>query len=166
MPKLAARDFCGRAPVSGEFSMNIRHLALALALPMALLATPAAADDAVTTHEIASVTQRADYASQLEGVRFYFGSSGPAANRVVERNVTTSLRTRKFGRSNEEACQWVMLSALVQLRDHARSVGGNAVVNIRSNWRNNEWSSTTQYHCAAGFLMAGVALKGDVVTLP
>jgi uncharacterized protein YbjQ (UPF0145 family) len=146
--------------------MNIRLLALAFALPAALLATPAAAEDAVSTHELAAVTQRADYASQLEGVRFYFGNSGPTTGRVIERNAQTSLRTRKFGRSSEEACQWVMLSALIQLRDHARTVGGNAVVNVRSNWRNNEFSSTTQYQCAAGFLMAGVALKGDVVNLP
>lgn len=146
--------------------MNLRLVAMALALPVVLMATPAAADDAVSTHDIANVTGRADYASQLEGVSFYFGNTGhPAVSRVVERDARTSLRTRKFGRSDEEACQWVMLSALVQLRDHALSVGGNAVVNVRSNWRNSEWSSETQYQCAAGFLMAGVALKGDVVTL-
>ena len=55
--------------------------------------------------------------------------------------------------------------ALLQLRNHAIAVGGNAVINVRSNWRNVEWSSEMQYQCAAGFLMAGVALKGDVVTL-
>jgi uncharacterized protein YbjQ (UPF0145 family) len=110
--------------------------------------------------------ERPDFASQLNGVRFYFGDQNhPAAARVIERDATTSLRTRKFGRSSEEACQWVMLSALLQLRQHALNVGGNAVVNVRSNWSNVEWSSSTQYRCAAGFLMAGVALKGDVVRL-
>ncbi|MBX9747442.1 MAG: hypothetical protein K2X34_11110 [Hyphomonadaceae bacterium] len=146
--------------------MNLRLVAMALALPIVLMATPAAADDAVTTHEIEAVTGRADYAVQLEGVTFYFGNTPhPAIARTVEEGVQTSVRTRKFGRSTEEACQWVMLSALLQLRNHAISVGGNAVINVRSNWRNVEWSSETQYQCAAGFLMAGVALKGDVVTL-
>jgi uncharacterized protein YbjQ (UPF0145 family) len=146
--------------------MNLRLVALALALPFVLMATPAAADDAVTVHEISAVTSRADYAAQLEGVTFYFGSTAhPTVSRVIEEDARTSLRTRKFGRSNEEACQWVMLSALLQLRNHAIAVGGNAVINVRSNWRNAEWSSETQYHCAAGFLMAGVALKGDVVSL-
>ena len=147
--------------------MKLIKAALALVAPLILLATPAAADDAVGTHEIASVTARPDYAGQMEGVRFYFGDEPhPAISRRIEQDATTSLRTRKLGRSNEEACQWVMLSALIQLRDHARAVGGNAVVNVRSNWRNVEWSSSTQYQCAAGFLMAGVALKGDVVSLP
>ncbi len=146
--------------------MKFNLAILALALPALLMATPAAADDAVSTHEISAVTARAEYASQLEGVQFFWGNSPhPAVARRIEADAQTSLRTRKFGRSNEEACQWVMLSALIQLRDHARAVGGNAVINLRSNWRNNEFSSATQYQCAAGFLMAGVALKGDVVTL-
>lgn len=136
----------------------------ALALPLALMmATPANAEDAVSNHSISAVTERPDFATQLEGVRFYFGSAARPAGRMIEANVQTSLRTRKLGRSNEEACQWVMLSALIQLRDHARAVGGNAVVNVRSNWQNVPFSSTTEYQCAAGFLMAGVALKGDVI---
>lgn len=146
--------------------MNFRLIAMAFALPVVLMATPAAADDALSTHEISAVTERADYAVQLEGVTFYFGNAPhPAVARMIEENARTSLRTRKFGRSDEEACQWVMLSALLQLRNHALAVGGNAVVNVRSNWRNVEWSSATQYQCAAGFLMAGVALTGDVVAL-
>jgi uncharacterized protein YbjQ (UPF0145 family) len=147
--------------------MKLNLAVLALALPALLAATPAAADDAVTTHAIANVTQRTDFTSQIDGVSFYFGDAAhPEASRRIEADATTSVRTRKFGRSTEEACQWVMMSALLQLRQHALDLGGNAVVNIRSNWRNNEWSSATEYQCAAGFLMAGVALKGDVVRLP
>lgn len=147
--------------------MKFNLALLALAVPALLMATPAAADDAVTIHPIANVTNRPDYAGQLDGVRFYFGNgSHPAIGRRIEEGAQTSVRTRKFGRSTEEACQWVMLSALLQMRQHALDVGGNAVVNIRSNWRNVEWSSATEYQCASGFLMAGVALKGDVVTLP
>jgi uncharacterized protein YbjQ (UPF0145 family) len=139
----------------------------ALVLPLALLAAaPAFADDAVSNHSIASVVERPDFATETGGVRFFFGNSGhPAVARSIEQNATTSLRTRKLGRSNEEACQWVMMSALVQLGSHATSLGGNAVINVRSNWRNQEFSSATEYQCAAGFLMAGVALKGDVVSL-
>jgi len=140
--------------------------AAALASMALLAAAPAHADDDVSNHNIASVTERSDYAAQLQGVSFYFGDQPhPAVARRIEANAQTSLRTRKFGRSNEEACQWVMLSALIQLRDHAVSLGGNAVVNVRSNWRNVEFSSRTEYQCAAGFLMAGVALKGDVVQI-
>ena len=140
--------------------------AIAVGISALLFVAPASAEDAVSIHEIAAVTARPDFKSQLDGVQFFFGDAAPGAiARRVEQNATTSLRTRKFGRSDEESCQWVMLSALIQLRDHAKAVGGDAVVNIRSNWRNTESSSTTQYRCAAGFLMAGVALKGDVVKL-
>jgi uncharacterized protein YbjQ (UPF0145 family) len=147
----------------------MKRFALAFAFAASLFALapmPACAEDAVSTHELASVMARPDFASQLSGVQFFFGDAphGAVARRI-EQNATTSLRTRKFGRSSEEACQWVMLSSLVQLRSHAQAVGGNAVINIRSNWRNVEWSSATQYQCSAGFLMAGVALKGDVVLL-
>jgi uncharacterized protein YbjQ (UPF0145 family) len=146
--------------------MKVRLAALALALSALFVAMPAKADDAVSTHQIANVTALPAYATEFSNIRFYFGNaSHPSVTRRIEADVTTSLRTRKLGRSSEEACQWVLMSALIQLRDHAVASGGNAVINIRSNWRNQEWSSATEYQCAAGFLMAGVALKGDVVAL-
>jgi uncharacterized protein YbjQ (UPF0145 family) len=141
-------------------------IAALLALPLLFLTAPAAAaDDAVADYNVANVIARAEYAQEFQGFHIYFGDAPHPAARTVERNATTSLRTRKFGRSNEESCQWVLISALVQLRDHARSVGGDGVANVRSNWRNNETSSRTTYKCAAGFLMAGVALKADVVDI-
>lgn len=144
----------------------MKRLFLALALPLALLASPAQADDAVSNHSLDAVLSRPDYASQLEGVQFSFGTNPHGTiTRRIEDGAQTSVRTRKFGRSTEEACQWVMLSALLNLRQHAIDLGGNAVVNIRSNWRNVESSSNSEYQCAAGFLMAGVALKGDVVSV-
>lgn len=146
--------------------MKFNLAVLAVAVPVLLAATPAAArDDAVNTFQIANVTSREDFQSQTQGVRFYFGDQAtPAVARRVEANATTSQRTRKFGRTAEEACQWVMMSALLRLRDHALAVGANGVVNIRSNWQNNEWSSTTEYQCGIGGIMAGVALKADIVT--
>ncbi|RZJ31404.1 MAG: excinuclease ATPase subunit [Brevundimonas sp.] len=142
----------------------------AVVLSAALLAAPAtpttAAADVVTTHELAAVLERPEYAAQLEGVRFYFGDAPhPGVARRIEADATTSQRSRRLGRSSEESCQWVMLSALLRLKSQAEATGGNAVVNVRSNWDNVEWSSRTQYKCSAGFLMAGVALKGDVVRL-
>jgi uncharacterized protein YbjQ (UPF0145 family) len=51
------------------------------------------------------------------------------------------------------------------LREKAQSFGANAVVNIRSNYRNNLTSSTTTFKCGSGMLISGVALVGDVVEL-
>ena len=77
----------------------------------------------------------------------------------------TNKKTNAFGKSDHEACNWVMMSALVQLHQRAVSLGANAVINVKSNYKNNETSSTTNYTCGAGSLMAGVALIGTFVTL-
>ena len=54
---------------------------------------------------------------------------------------------------------------LVAMQDQARSHGANAVVDITSNYKKQEFSSPTQYECAAGAIMAGVALKGTYATV-
>ncbi len=48
-----------------------------------------------------------------------------------------------------------------QLKQRANDLGANAVINIKSNYRNNLTSSETQYTCGAGAIMSGVALVGD-----
>ena len=108
-----------------------------------------------TRHEfaIAGVMENEGFANRLEGVSFYFGE------------FRTNKKTNAFGKSDLEACQWVMLSALVQLHVRARSLGADAVINIRSNYKNREFTSETHYICGAGGLMAGVALIGDIVDL-
>lgn len=77
----------------------------------------------------------------------------------------TSKRTSAFGKERVWACSWAMASALDALRDRAAREGGNAVINIVSNIKNNEESSTTEFTCLAGRMMVNVALKGTVVTL-
>ena len=57
------------------------------------------------------------------------------------------------------------MSVLVAMQDQARSQGANAVVDITSNYKKQEFSSSTQYECAAGAIMAGVALKGTYATV-
>ncbi len=68
-------------------------------------------------------------------------------------------------KSDEKACNWAFLSAMIALRDRALNEGGNAVVNIKSNYKQNEMSSNTEFECHAGAIMSGVALKGTVVKL-
>ncbi len=58
-----------------------------------------------------------------------------------------------------------MLSSLVEIQERARSHGGNAVINIKSYFRRNEVKDDSRYECHVGFLMSGVALKGEVVKL-
>jgi uncharacterized protein YbjQ (UPF0145 family) len=54
----------------------------------------------------------------------------------------------------------------MQLQERARREGGNAVINIVSNYKDIPFSSETQYECGAGNVVGGVALRGEVVQLP
>lgn len=103
----------------------------------------------------------------MQDIKLFFGNqAAPAiqdANRTLE--VTTSHKTNAFGKSDEKACQWAMLSALKALQERALKEGANAVINIRSNLEHVEYSSETEFQCAAGAMVAGVALKGRIVKL-
>lgn len=55
------------------------------------------------------------------------------------------------------------MSAMISLRDRAVKLGGNAVINIKSNYKNNLTSSKDNFQCGAGAIVAGVALVGTVV---
>ena len=79
--------------------------------------------------------------------------------------VATNKKTNAFGKDDETACQHVFLSAVIALQERARQQGGNAVINIKSNYRNEVRESATEFTCGAGAVIAGVALKGEVVTL-
>lgn len=145
--------------------MHVRVVALAAFMTALLTAAPAFADE-VELYDLAPVLESEEVGASLEGVQFFWGKSPfPAVEREVKADVKTSVRTRKLGRSSESACQWVLQSALLQLRQAAQRQGADAVVNIRSNWNNVESSSEAQFQCASGFLMSGVALKADLVKL-
>jgi uncharacterized protein YbjQ (UPF0145 family) len=140
-------------------------MSLILSISTILLAADASARDTIHRLPVADVLNDAEYAQRLEGVSFYFGSQPHPE--IVENfgEGRTNKKTNAFNKTDEEACRWVMLSALLQLKERAQSLGANAVVNIRSNYRNNETSSDTEYTCGAGAIMAGVALIGTFVTL-
>ena len=98
-------------------------------------------------------------------ISFYFGGQ---KHGKIEKNFgeyKTNRKTNAFNKTDREACQWVFLSAMISLRDRARHEGGNAVINIKSNYKNNLTSSDDSFQCGAGALIAGVALVGSVVKL-
>ena len=98
-------------------------------------------------------------------ILFFFGDEqhGKVLKDLGE--VRTNNKTNAFGKSDEEACHWVFLSAMKALKAHAVKRGGNAVVNIRSNYKNDETSSSETFKCGAGAIVAGVALIGVVVKM-
>ncbi|WP_420994009.1 excinuclease ATPase [Cupriavidus sp. 30B13] len=64
---------------------------------------------------------------------------------------------------DEELCATTFVQAVQELQQRAMKEGGNAVVDIRSNWKNDETASDSTYVCAKGAAYIGVALKGVVV---
>lgn len=153
--------------------MSFKYAALAapLALALAITALPPvpAADakgrDEVINFPIADVLNNPEYKAQLpEGVRYFFGTQRAAVSRSLG-ETRTNKKTSSFKKSDKAACEWAMLSALIAIGEDAKSRGGNAVVNIKSNYKSNLTSSNETYACGAGNIMAGVALVGDVAVV-
>ena len=98
-------------------------------------------------------------------IRLYFGDQEhPAVKRKLG-TYTSNKKTNAFNKSDQEACNWAFLSAMVSLQTRATREGGNAVVNIRSYYYKNDFSSATEFECGAGAMVAGVTMVGDVVEL-
>ena len=140
----------------------MRRLSLALATVATLAIAPTAdARDTRQQFDIATAIAAGKADGTLDGsVQFHFkGARAPAvASRLGP--ARTNKKTNAFGKSDATACQWVFLGALKPLQEAARGRGANAVVDIESNYKNQVFTSATQYQCGAGGLMAGVALKG------
>lgn len=99
-----------------------------------------------------------------QGIKFYFGKQGPKFKKSLGTH-TANRKTNAFGKSDEQACEWVFLSSLVALRDRALADGGDAVINIHSYYKKSPMHSDTEFECHAGAFTAGVALRGTVVKL-
>lgn len=140
-----------------------RHFLLA-ALCATLVTSHAFARDTVARYPVdAAIASEAGKVTP--DVALYFaGQSHPAVAHSYG-EFATNKKTNAFGKSDLQACQHVFLSAAMELQDRARKEGGNAVINIKSNYRNELTESPTEFTCGAGAVVAGVALVGDVVTL-
>ena len=134
----------------------------ALGLVAAMAAAQAA--DRTVMLPIAAAMSSSDAQAKLgQGIKFYFGDQAVPGTSTPLGSDRTSQKTNAFGKSDDTACHWVFLSAMLQLQKRANALGANAVTNIRSNYNNVEKSSTTEVECHAGAIMAGVALKADFV---
>ncbi len=93
-------------------------------------------------------------------VRFYLaGQKTPAIASRMGEDVSNK-KTNAANKSDAEACRWVTLSVLKAFQDSAKSRGANAVIDMVSYYKKNEFKSATNYECYAGAIMAGMAMKG------
>ena len=145
--------------------MNAKRLTAAALLTAALLPAISQARDTAHFLDFQSVVNEATQAGRLDGsVKFYLNKT-PAGAKIINANVTTSQKTNAFNKTDEEACRWVLQSALIKLQNAAKAAGANAVVDLASNYKNKEYRDSGKYECHAGAIMAGVALKGKYASV-
>ena len=146
--------------------MNGRVLALAALIIVCASPLAHGRDDRLR-FPLADALNNANAKAKLDPkIRMYFGPQKYPAPTKQLGNYTANKKTNFFNKSDKDGCEWVFLSAAISLQERARQLGGNAIVNIKSAYKNVEFSSATEYECGAGNIAGGVALRGDVVQLP
>jgi uncharacterized protein YbjQ (UPF0145 family) len=122
------------------------------------------AHDAIENFSIKGALATPDAKEKLDPkIKLYFGNwkHGAVVKSIGEWK--SYKKSNGVGRANEVACQRAFLSAAISLQERATKMGGNAVINIKSDYDNKKTSSDTTYVCGSGTLMSAVALIGTVV---
>lgn len=139
----------------------MRRFALIAATALLALASTAQARETRVEQSLHELVNSAEARNVgIDGsVKFYLAGEKVSVLQRLGEDVTNK-KTNAANKSDADACRWVALSALRALQDGAKSRGANAVVDIVSYYKKNEFKSTTNYECYAGAILAGVALKG------
>ncbi|MCJ8170383.1 excinuclease [Atopomonas sediminilitoris] len=146
-------------------SLKLCNIALVGALTVAATQTANARDTALFL-DFDSVVAEATQAGRLDGsVKFYLTGETLPGKASIVREVVTNKKTNAFNKSDEEACSWVLQSALITLQDAAKAAGANAVTDIVSFYKRKEYKSSKQFECHAGAFVAGTALKGNLANV-
>ena len=138
----------------------------ALAAVSAVASLPAQARDDRLLLTIEGALSRAEAKDRLDDTVQFFWGDQPFPEPDQRYGIfDTGRKTYALNKTDLEACDQSFLLALVALRDRAKAVGANAVVNIKSVYKNREFRSDSQYECRAGSLVTSVALEGRIVRL-
>ncbi len=144
----------------------MKKFIVALIYVLILMPFIANARDDVNSYSIENAFASEEFQEKLgTDIRFFFGEQSPGEVLRTFGEYRTNKKSNAFGKSDQKVCEWAFLSALITLRDRAIKEGGNAVIGIESNYKNNRTSSETEFNCGAGAFVAGVALIGTVVTI-
>ncbi|MBB3295052.1 excinuclease ATPase subunit [Mitsuaria sp. TWR114] len=140
--------------------MKLRHSA-AILLASMLAATAASARDTVLHIPLADVLSMPEAKDKLDANMKFF-LAGQTTPKVLQRFSTdvSNPKTNGVGKTDEFGCKWAALSALISLQNSAKREGANAVIDIVSYYKKNEYRSATDFECHAGAIIIGVALKG------
>jgi uncharacterized protein YbjQ (UPF0145 family) len=143
----------------------MRGIAVVTGLVLSLgFAGPAAARDEIYHIPIAPRLSSPDFDRVGSTVKFIFAER-PASGYQTLGTYVAEESTHYRGRTEEQTCTVTFLDALEDLRDHAKRAGGDAVIAIVSDYR-DEFSSTTEFECHAGSNGVFVSLKGELAKGP
>ena len=144
--------------------MQMKSWIACAAVALSVLPGISQARDTMLLLPFEKVIQQMTQEGKLDGsVKFYLaGTPTRGKVTVVSPNAVTNKKTNAFNKSDTEACEWALQSAILQLRDAAKSAGANAVTNVVSYYKKNERKDAVNFECHAGAVIAGVALKGDL----
>lgn len=145
--------------------MNVKNLSSILVLSL-MLAVPgiASARNDVLHFPVADAGATADAQAKLDaGVKFYWGDQKhPKVSKALSTDKTNK-KTNGFNKGDKEGCEWAWLSAMITMQNRAKQLGADAIINLRSISKNDEFVSETEYECVVGTFTSGVALRGDFV---
>jgi hypothetical protein len=116
---------------------------LIIAAFMLSTVAPSSARDSKYMLPVAAALEAQDGKQKLDGsVKFFFGSQETPQDPDQTRYRRYQSQDQcAVGKSDEKACNWVFLSAMMQLEKRAKELGANAVVNIVSYYQKNVVSS-------------------------
>ena len=146
---------------------KLSAVAVAAVTALLLTASVAGARDTHQKFPLEPALAKAQASGKLApGIKLFFGTQKYPKPTAQLGQARTNKKTNFFNKTDVEGCEWAFLSAMISLTEYAQRVGGNAIVNIRSNYKNVPFSSETEYECGAGNVTGGTAFVGDVVKLP
>jgi hypothetical protein len=134
------------------------------ALGLGLSMPASARDDRLKFSIKAALSSPAARAKLDPKVALYFGKSAHPHGQDLGAYASNK-KTRALGKSDQNACEWAFLSAVLDLQDRVRQLQGTAMVAIESNYKNEVFVSQDEFICGAGTMMAGVSLRGQVIKL-
>ena len=153
------RTFSISGGITGRLIVTLTVLAALLTI------APAQAND-IFMLPIDKALAMQDVSTRLDGtVKFYFGDTSHPAVLHNFGDFVSNRKTNGFAKSDMGACSWAFLSALLEFEKRAHALGANAVINIHSYYKKEDVSNNTEIPCYKGFIVAGLALRGDFVTV-
>jgi len=143
----------------GTINMSLKKIVMATAC-LAMLAPAAQARKEYDSHPIADLANHAEYQRVSKGVRLVWGNTPPASNLGTTR---TRKATKGLRRTDREACEWAMMSAIDAITNQARRSGATSIQGLKSVTDSGEFVSASEYKCVSGWTNSRVSIIGTMV---